>query len=1147
MRKHAGFVHLHTHSEYSLLDGACRLDDLVRLAAEYRMPALALTDHGNLFGAVGFYRKCRAAGVVPIIGCEMYVAPESRTKKERIPGMPDSGFHLVVLAKNLTGYKNLVKMASAAYLDGFYHRPRIDLELLHLHAEGLIATSACAKGEEAYFLERDNPQRAEHAATRYLDIFGRENFFIEIQDHGLELEDRLRPRLVALAEKLRIGLVATNDCHYLQRDHADAHDALLCIQTGKKLEDTDRMRYGTDQLYFKSPDEMIALFGDFPEAVENTLKIAEACRLEPDWGNKYLLPEFPLPEGFHDAGAYLTDLARRGLAERYGQVTPQLEERLNYELSVITRMGFAGYFLICKDFIDYARSRGIPVGPGRGSAAGSLVSYALGITNVDPIAYGLLFERFLNPERISMPDIDIDFSDRGRDEIIRYVIGKYGADSVCQIITFGTMAARGVVRDVGRVMGISYAEVDRIAKMIPFELDMTLEKALKLKPELKNLADTNPQIQRLMTISRNLEGLARHASTHAAGVVIAPGRLDEYVPLYRSNKDEVTTQFDMQGIEHIGLLKMDFLGLRTLTVLEDTRRLIKENRGENVDLDRLPFDDPKTYEVFGSGQTIGVFQFESSGMRDYLRKLRPQCLNDLIVMNALYRPGPLDANMIDEYIDRKHQRKETRYEHPKLEPVLKETYGVIVFQDQVMQAAAQLAGFSMAKADHLRKAMGKKNPEIMAKMRAEFVGGCEAHRISSADAGRIFEFMEKFARYGFNKSHSTCYAILAYQTAHLKVHYPVEFMAALMTSEIANTDRVTVLRRECQRLGVLVLPPDVNCSDVYFTVEKDAVRFGMSAVKNVGEGVVEKIVAVRGTGGPFRSIFDFMGRVDLRSLNKRALESLIAAGVFDSLGLHRARLAAGLDQISAWGQTEQADRVRGQQTLFGGAGGVPIEPELPDVPPWPESQIMSREKEVLGFYVTGNPLDKYSDELALFATCPTDQLGELPDGSEVALAGIVQSVKTTLDRKGNLMAFLALEDYGGTVEVICFADPYARFRDLLAVDSAVLLSGSTSLREEERPKLILQNAERLADIRQQADLDVHIHLTEDTATVEVLGEIERILDNFVDGRGLVYFHYHKNGHTVLARAAARRVASDRRLVTRLRELLGDEAVYCTKA
>jgi len=1146
VRQHADFIHLHNHSQFSLLDGACRIDEMVRLAADFKMPALALTDHGNLFGAVEFYRKCRAAGIVPIIGCEMYVAAGSRHKKERTPGMPDSGFHLVLLAKNLAGYKNLVKLASAAYLEGFYHRPRIDLELLEQYRDGLIATSACGKGEVAYHLAQGSSDRAEQAARRYLDILGQENFYIEIQDHGLEFEDRVRPQLIEVSRKLGIGLVATNDCHYLHKEHADAHDALLCIQTGKKLEDVDRMRYQTDQLYFKSPDEMKELFAETPEAIENTLKIGESCRLEFKW-DEYLLPEFPLPDGYDSPDVYLADLTRKGLRERYREITPELEERLNYELSVISRMGFPGYFLICKDFIDHAKRRHIPVGPGRGSAAGSLVSYVLGITNVDPIKYGLLFERFLNPERISMPDIDIDFSDRGRDEIIRYVIEKYGNESVCQIITFGTMAARGVVRDVGRVMGVSYAEVDRIAKMIPFEADMNLEKALTVKPELKALADADPRIQRLLSTSQILEGLTRHASTHAAGVVIAPGRLDDYVPLFKSNKDEVTTQFDMQGIERIGLLKMDFLGLRTLTVIDDAVRLIKENRDLDLDPDGLPFDDPKTFELFASGETVGIFQFESSGMRDYLRKLHPECLNDLVAMNALYRPGPLDANMIDEYIDRKHGRKQVKYDHPKMESILNETYGVIVFQDQVMKVAAKLAGFSMAKADHLRKAMGKKNVEIMARMCDEFVAGCQANDIAEKSAKEIFEFMATFARYGFNKSHSTCYAILAYQTAYLKVHYPVEFMAALLTSEIDNTDRVTVLRRECQRMGIPLLPPEINTSLSYFSVAGDAIRFGMGAVKNVGHGVVEKIVAARQEGGLFKSVFDFMARVDSRAVNRRALESLIAAGAFDSLGAHRAQLAAGLDQVIGWGQAAQDDRVRGQHSLFGGDTGALPEPTLPDVPPWSEPQAMSREKEVLGFYVTGNPLDKYADEITLFATCSTDQLDELPDGSEVALGGVIQSIKTLLDKKGNLMAFLALEDYGGTTEAICFAEPYARFRDILTVDSAVLLTGTTSAREEERPKLLLQTADRLADIRKEADLDLHVHLNEETATVEALDEIEHILDNYVDGRGFVYFHYHKDGRTIRARSTDRRVASDRQLVNQLRELLGNEAVYCTKA
>ncbi len=1148
MKHHADFVHLHNHSQYSLLDGACRIDMMVALAAEFKMPALALTDHGNLFGTVDFYKKCRSAGIVPIIGCEMYIAPEERTKKERIPGMPDSGFHLVVLARNKTGYHNLVKLASAAYLEGFYHRPRIDHELLAKYHEGLVITSACGKGEVAYHLERGNQPRAEKAARQYLDVFGKDNFYIEIQNHGLEFEDRVRPQLIALARELEINLVATNDCHYLKQEHADAHDALLCIQTGKKVDDTDRMRYGTDQLYFKPPEAMKELFADTPEAIENTLRIAESCRLEFDW-DKYLLPEFPLPDGFDDPKAYLAEVAEEGLQRRFKKITPEIRERLDYELEVINRMGFPGYFLITKDFIDYAKSRGVPVGPGRGSAAGSLVSYALGITNVDPLEYGLIFERFLNPERLSMPDIDIDFSDRGRDDIIRYVIEKYGADSVCQIITFGTMAARGVVRDVGRVLGVSYAEVDRLAKMIPFEADMNLQKALKLKPELKEMAESNPQIARLLEYSQVLEGLARHASTHAAGVVIAPGRLDDYVPLFKSNKNEITTQFDMQGIEQIGLLKMDFLGLRTLTVIDDAITLIRQNRGIELNPDTLPFDDERTYEQFASGNTVGVFQFESSGMRDYLRKLRPECLNDLVAMNALYRPGPLDMNMIDTYIDRKHGRKEVTYDHPMMESILKDTYGVIVFQDQVMKIANVLAGFSMARADILRKAMGKKKVEIMEKMCAEFIEGCRKNGIAEADSQKIFDFMATFARYGFNKAHSTCYAIVAYQTAYLKAHYPVEFMAAILTSEIDNTDRVAVLRRECRRLGISVLPPDVNTSITHFSVEGDAVRFGMGAVKNVGHAVVEKIVKSREADGAFKSIYDFIDRVDSRAVNKRALESLIAAGTFDSLGAQRAQLTEALETIIGWGQAAQADRLRGQQSLFGGEEGAAIlpEPELPDVPPWSEQQMQSREKDVLGFYVTGNPLDKYADEITLFASGSTDILETLPDGSEVALGGIIQSVKTTLDKNGNLMAFLTLEDYGGTVEVVCFSDPYGKFRNLLGVDSAVLLTGTVSAREEERPKLMLQGADRLADIRNEVDLDLHIHLHEESASASKLDEIERILDNFVDGRGFVYFHYHKNGRTFRARARNRRVASDRTVVREMRELLGHDAVYCTKA
>lgn len=1146
--KHADFVHLHNHSQFSLLDGACRINDMVERAVEFKMPALALTDHGNLFGAVEFYSKCLSAGIVPIIGCETYVAPQGRAFKQSVPGAPDGGFHLILLAKNATGYKNLVKLVSHAYLEGFYHRPRIDFELLRDHAEGLVATSACAQGEVAQAIINGRLNDAEQIARRYLDLFGPENYFLEIQDHSIEIEDRARPGLIALAKKLGVNLVATNDCHYLMRNHAPAHDALLCIQTGKTIGDADRMRYTTEELYFKSVEEMKNLFTTTPEAIDNTLRIAESCRLELDLKKLYL-PEFPIPEGFASRDDYLKHLAERGLAKRYPHPTQGIHDRLAYELSVIHRMGYAGYFLIVADLVHYAKNRGIPVGPGRGSAAGSLVSYCLEITDIDPIQFGLLFERFLNPDRISMPDIDIDFSDRGRDEVIQYVIQKYGKDNVCQIITFGTMAARGVVRDVGRVLGMSYAEVDRIAKIIPMEIDMTLEKALRLKPELTQMATDDPRVAKLLDYSRTLEGLTRHASTHAAGVVIAPAPLTEFVPLYRGARGEVTTQYDMKWIEKIGLLKMDFLGLRTLTVLDDAEHAVAANRGVTIDWARIGLEDSAVYRLFATGETIGIFQFESSGMRDYLRKLRPTVFEDLIVMNALYRPGPLDANMIDEYIDRKHGRKQVTFDHPKIERVLKDTYGIIVYQDQVMQVASELAGFSMGKADTLRKAMGKKDTEIMARMKQEFIDGAVSHGVERDIAGRVFDFCETFARYGFNRAHSASYAMLAYRSAYLKARYPVEFMAASMSSEMDDTDRIRVFMQECRRLGISVSPPDINESQAVFTASGDRILFGLSAVKNVGMAAVESIVAVRNKDGPFASLYDFTSRADSRAVNRRALEALITAGAFDKLPGHRHQLLQALNDALTSGARIAEDRRRGQESLFGGTATAAaiLPPNLPDVPRWSDKETWSREKEALGFYVSGHPLSDYTEEMRLFATTSADQAGDLPDESEVQMGGIITQVKSQMDKKGQMMAFFTLEDFAGSIECLCFSDPYKRFGPILHVDSLVLLSGRVSTREGERPKLIVQSATLLSESRQGAVLDLHITLTPEQMGDELMSNLEQILTKYDRGNGILYFYYPLGDRTVKVKSNRVRLEASRELVDSLRELLGADAVFCSRA
>ncbi len=1142
--KHADFVHLHNHTQYSLLDGALKIDDFISKAKDYRMPALAITDHGNMFGAIEFYKKAIASGIKPIIGSEVYVAPVNRTKKEPLRGLPDAGFHLILLVKNQDGYKNLIKLSTAGYLEGFYHKPRIDKETLRKHSEGLIGLSSCLKGEIPWLLLNDKHKKAKDVALDYKKIFGEKNFFLELQNHELEDEKKARKLLLELAKDTEIPVVCTNDCHYLKKEDFEAHDALLCIQTGKMISDSDRLRFGTDQLYFKSPEEMKKLFQDFPEAIENTIKIAEECNLQLEFG-KFHLPHLPVPQGYDNLESYLEYLAKKGLASRYSKVTPGLEQRLEYELKIIKQMGYAGYFLIVKDFIDYAKFRGIPVGPGRGSAASSLVSYSLGITNIDPIKYGLLFERFLNPERISLPDIDIDFSDRGRDRIIKYVINKYREDNVAQIITFGTMAARAVVRDVGRVLGIPYSEVDKIAKKIPWEPDMTLDKALELQSELAELSKSDPKIEKLIFYSKTLEGLSRHASTHAAGVVIAPTKLTEFLPLYKSNKNEITTQYDMKGIEDIGLLKMDFLGLRTLTVIDETLKMLKEKRNIFIDIDKIPLDTKKVFELFSNGETVGIFQFESSGMREYLKKLKPESLDDLTAMNALYRPGPLDSLMIDEYIKRKHGKKHTEYEHPMLEPILKETYGVIVYQEQVLKIASDLAGYSLGKADILRKAMGKKKSKMMAQQKEEFLKGAKKSNISEKKAEKIFELISRFARYGFNKAHSVGYAYLAYQTAYLKAHYPVEFLAATMSSDIGNSSRVVILMEECRRMGIEVLPPDVNESVGKFTVVKDKIRFGLEGVKNVGENAIKSVISAGEKHGKFTSFFQFCERVDLRVVNKKALESLILAGAFDSINSHRAQLLASVDQGIQYGQAVQRDKKMGQTSLFDTLSGSKVsqkEPELPDVPRWPLSEILSKEKKILGLYVSGHPLTKYEEELKSFTTCSTESLENLSDNQELFCGGIITNVKTTVDKKGKLMAFFTLEDFVGQVEVLVFSDCYKNKNSLIKPDQMVLVKGKTSTKEKEKPKIIAKDIIPLNLTYEKLRGFLHLTLEKSSCGNSLFSELKTTLSSY-PGKSDVILHIKTEDENLKMRVKNIRVQLSKEFLKKLKEILGNENVY----
>ena len=1139
----AQFVHLHNHSQYSLLDGACRIDDMLAEAVKMKMPALAITDHGNLFGAIEFYTKARKSKIKPIIGIEAYVAPESR--HDRTPkGLTKSGYHLILLAKNLTGYKNLIKLSSLGYTEGFYNKPRIDKELLREYGDGLIALSACLKGEIAQNIQNDRHEEAKKAVREYLDILGSENFYLEIQNHGLLEEKKVANAVKDMADNLGVELVATNDCHYMKREHYNAHDALLCIQTGKLLEETNRMKYTTDQIYFKSPEEMVELFSDTPEAIENTLRIAEECSLELELF-KIRLPDFPLPEGFKTTESYLKYLTIQGLEKRYGKVTTTLEERLHYELDTINSMGYAGYFLIVKDFVDYARANNVRVGPGRGSAAGSIVSYCLEITNLDPIKYGLLFERFLNPERISMPDIDIDFADRGREKVINYVTNKYGKESVAQIITFGSMAARAVVRDVGRVMSLSYGEVDVIAKLIPMEIDMTLDKALKVEHELQRRYEEEESIKTLIDHSRILEGLARHASTHAAGVVIAPGPITDYAPLYKSSKDEIITQYDMRWIEAIGLIKMDFLGLRTLTVIDDCLNQLKK-RGINLDIDKIPLDDTKVYELFSNGETVGIFQFESGGMREYLKKLRPNCLEDLTAMNALYRPGPLDAKMIDVYIDRKKGIKEIEYAHPILESILKVTYGVIVFQEQVLKIARELAGYSLGEADILRKAIGKKQADIMAEQKDKFIKGAQDRKVDKSTAVKIFEQIETFGRYGFVKAHSACYAFIAYQTAYLKVHYPVEFMAALMTSEMSDTSRIMEFKAECERVKIELKKPDINSGETGFAVEGSLIFFGLAAIKNVGSSAVESIVKTREEGGKFNDIFDFCSRIDLHAVNRRTMENLVMAGALDEIGPNRAVLFNSIETAINYGSKIQREKETRQSTLFGGKeDAAEARPKYPETQPWSQIELLAREKDSLGYWLSGHPLDPVKELFYAYIDTPLADLEKIPEGNKIIIAGVLTQVKIQTSRRGNQFALLNIEDFSGSGEIIIFSDIVEKRRMLLIEGNIVVVFGTASTREGEKTKIRGDDVTLLESAPREFPLSLSIRLEEGISE----GLPEKLLKEFETnaGKGDIVFHYKRNGRQVTFKSKKYKVEPSVKLIERLKALVGPENVSLIKS
>jgi DNA polymerase-3 subunit alpha len=1151
------FIHLHNHSEYSILDGAVRLSELVDSAVRHNMPAVALTDHGNIFGAVEFFKEAKEKGLKPILGCETYVAPRSRFDREART-QEAAHYHLLLLVKDDAGYRNLCALLTRAYLEGFYYRPRIDKELLASHSKGLIGLSSCLKGEVAYLLEKGFEAEAEKAARAYADIFGPENFYIELMDHELAPQKETNPKLVRLARRLGLPLVATNDIHYVAKEDAEGHDVLLCIQTNKKVSDADRIRFGSQEFYFKSAEEMTALFGELPDALENTIHIAARCDFRFPAG-EYFLPRFTPPEG-KSLQSYFEEVAWAGFEERAATLKPrwakgelahpceEYKARLEREIELVEKMRFEGYFLIVWDLIRASRSRGIPVGPGRGSAAGSLLAYSLGITDIDPLEYDLLFERFLNPERISLPDIDIDFCARRREEVIRYVTDRYGQENVSQIITFGTMAARAAIRDVGRVLEIPLPEVDKVAKMIPFGSEMSIAAAIASVPQLKELRDKNTKIANLLAIAEKVEGQVRHPSIHAAGIVLTPSPLTEFVPLYQSVKGEITTQFAMGDIEAIGLLKMDLLGLRNLTVIQDALDLIEKDTGVQVDMKNLPLDDPKTFDLFKAGTTDGVFQFESRGMKELLRSYKPDEFRDLIALNALYRPGPLKSGMTDEYIKRKAHPERISYEIPELEPILRETRGLIVYQEQVMKIAGELAGFNLAEADLLRKAMGKKRAEIMDSQRENFEAGAKRRgTISVAKARKIFDQIAKFAEYGFNKSHSAAYAALAYQTAFLKAHYPVHFMAALLTSEAERgaTSQIVKYINECQSMGLQVLPPDINRSDFTFTVEGNAIRFGLAAIKNVGEAAARALIQVRRERGEFRTPFDICRDADTKVINRKVLESLIKAGAFDTLGRPRSRYFHLIEAMIVFNHEVQKSRAARQALLFGGGELEPpaVPAEVQAMREWDESLLLSYEKDALGFYITGHPLTRYRKILPRLTSHEIGDLDEERDFNlEVRLAGGITEFKVTKTRKDERMAVFQLEDMTGRIEVVAFPEAYKRFYDHLREGLMVWIKGRF-LGEGDSRKVSLAQVMLLEEAQQRLAKKVTVRVFAPGLEDALVDELKDILDRH-PGECPVYFELQTpHAYRVVVQSAeVKGVVPSEALTKALEALLGEDTV-----
>lgn len=1103
------FVHLHLHTEYSLLDGAIRINELIEQAKAYRMPAVAITDHGNLFGAVEFFKKARKADIKPIIGCEVYVAPQSRFDKAKInkdPGMPEeASFHLTLLVENDQGYRNLTRLITCSYFEGFYYKPRIDTEILSKYSKGLIALSGCIKGEIPYNIVYENFERAEETAKKLKEIFG-SNFYLELQANDLPEQKIANKGLIEISNKYQIPVVATNDCHYLYKSDAKAHEILLCIQTGKTIQDEKRLKFQTDDFYFKSPEEMYSAFSEIPVALKNTLVVAEKCNFNLDL-NGYRIPKYILPDGYLEE-QYLRELAFKGLNERFKGKPPQeYIERLERELNVIIDMGFSSYFLIVSDFINFARSKKIPVGPGRGSAAGSLVAYALKITDVDPIKYGLLFERFLNPERISLPDIDVDFCTDRREEVIKYVAEKYGKDRVAHIITFGTMQSKAVVRDVGRALNIPYAEVDKIAKMIPSACS-SLEQALNLEPRLKALYSKEQTVRELIDVALRLEGLVRHASQHAAGVVISPEPLEDLMPLYKNPGDDtVISQFDMKALEDVGLLKFDFLGLKTLTVINDTLHYAVL-QGKNIDIENIPLDDKETYKLLSSGETIGIFQLESRGMRELLQKMQPERFEDLIALVALYRPGPLGSGMVDDFIKRKKGLTPVKYDLPELQEILDETYGVILYQEQVMRIANRIAGFSMGQADVLRKAMGKKIPELMASLKEEFVKGAVENGIPEEKADSLFNLMAAFGEYGFNKSHSAAYAYLTYITAYLKTHFPLEFFAANLSNEMGDTNKIVKFINECKSWGIEIKGPDINESQRFFTVSGNSIRFGLEAVKGVGGSALDSILKER-QKGEFKSMNDFLMRVDTRKVNKKVIESLIKAGAFDSLypslSQNKVRAMAMHELLYHKGATPSGGLFASQD----------------NIEEWDSSSLLNEEKAALGFYLTGHPLKPLRPVLnkrnistisEIFEAAEEELIEEREESQEVTIAGIIDEIKSKAKEKG-ITGYITIEDETGRLEVVIYPELFKKYSEILKEKSTILIKGII-FKSSDTTKFLAREIESLSQIDLKIKYEITIDCYNEQEAYNTLKEIRHHLTEKRNGEGSVYLRLNFSDYYV---------------------------------